>query len=76
MEPAFSYDGIHLTAHIHGAGPIDQVEDEKDPAQFLREGDYFADCVTSNREPKPDGEEGLRDMKLMAKIYASCKRNA
>jgi predicted dehydrogenase len=76
MEPAFGYQGIHLTAEIHGESPVDQNEDEKDPAQFVREGEYFADCITSNKEPKMDGEEGLRDMKLMAQIYASCKRKA
>ncbi|MGA8596779.1 MAG: Gfo/Idh/MocA family oxidoreductase [Bryobacteraceae bacterium] len=74
LEPAFAYEGIHLTAHIHGQPPIEQLENEKDPAQFLREGEYFADCVNSDKEPKPNGEEGLRDMKLMAEIYASAKR--
>jgi predicted dehydrogenase len=71
MEPAFGYEGIHLTAHIHGEPATDQLENEKDPAQFLREGEYFADCINSGKEPKPNGEEGLRDMKLMMEIYAS-----
>src|SRR6185312_15559619 len=76
LEPAFSYQGIHLTAHIRGESPVEQTEDEKDPAQFLREGEYFADCINSNKEPKMNGEEGLRDMKLMAQIYASCRRHS
>jgi predicted dehydrogenase len=41
----------------------------KDPGCFVREADHFAECVFSNREPGPNGEEGLRDMKLMAAIY-------
>ena len=47
---------------------------EKDPAQFPREADHLADCILQNKEPKTPGEEGLRDMKLMAAIYKSCGR--
>ena len=45
---------------------------EKDPAQFVREADHFARCVFDNKEPKSNGEEGLRDMRYMAEIYRSC----
>jgi predicted dehydrogenase len=69
LQPAFSYEGIHLT------GPdVDAQSAEKDPAQFTREAEYFADCVINDVEPKSDGEEGLRDMKYMAEIYKSCGR--
>ncbi len=73
-EPAFGYDGLRLTARIQGEPPIDEPTPEKDPAQFTREAEYFADCITSGKEPKMAGEEGLRDMKLMAEIYRSCGR--
>jgi predicted dehydrogenase len=73
LEPAFAYEGIHLTAHIQGEPPIDQPNPERDPIQFQREADHFAQCLTSNQDPKPTGEEGLRDMKLMMHIYNSCK---
>jgi predicted dehydrogenase len=76
VEPSFSYEGLRLTAHIQGEAPIDEPNQEKDPAQFQREGDYFAQCIQNNQEPKPNGEEGLRDMKLMAAIYESCKRRS
>ncbi len=74
MEPAFSYEGIHLKAEIKGQAPIDQPSTYKDPAQFVTEADYFADCVFTNKEPKSDGEEGLRDMRYMAEIYKSAGR--
>jgi predicted dehydrogenase len=73
LEPAFAYEGIHLTAHIQGEPPIDQPNPERDPIQFQREADHFAQCIVGNQEPKPTGEEGLRDMKLMMDIYQSCK---
>jgi len=74
MEPAFSYQGIRLTAKIDGEPPIDDASPDKDPVQFLREADHMADCVRENREPKPNGEEGLKDMKIMMEIYKSCGR--
>ncbi len=74
MEPAFSYEGIHLKAEIKGQPPIDQPSTYKDPAQFVTEADYFADCVFTNKQPKSDGEEGLRDMRYTAEIYKSAGR--
>ena len=75
VEPAFSYEGLHLKAEIHGQSPIDEPNPDKDPSQFAREADYFADCVFNNKDPKSDGAEGLRDMQWMAQIYKSCGRS-
>ncbi len=75
VEPAFGYEGQRLKAEIHGQPPIDEPNPSKDPSQFVREGDYFADCVFNDKEPKSDGEEGLRDMQLIANIYKSCGRS-
>ncbi len=74
MEPAFGYDGLRFKAEIHGEAPIDEPTDQKDPYQFVTEADYFADCVFEGKEPKTNGEEGLRDMKYMSDIYKSCGR--
>ncbi|HWF48970.1 MAG TPA: Gfo/Idh/MocA family oxidoreductase [Bryobacteraceae bacterium] len=71
VEPAFGYQGLHLKAQIKGEPPIDDLNTDKDPAQFVIEADYFSDCVLNDKEPKTDGEEGLRDMQLIAKIYQS-----
>jgi predicted dehydrogenase len=70
LLPAFGYQGLHLTAEI-GQQKIDQPEAGHDPEQFTVQADYFADCVFQNKEPKTDGEEGLRDTMLMSKIYQS-----
>ncbi|MDQ2840685.1 MAG: Gfo/Idh/MocA family oxidoreductase [Acidobacteriota bacterium] len=75
MEPAFSYEGIHLKANLNGQPPIDEPASYKDPQQFAVEADYFADCVSGNKEPKSNGEEGLRDMKYMTEIYKSAGRS-
>ena len=74
LQPAFGYQGIHLTAQIKGETPVDVLSSEKDPAQFTRQADYFADCIINDDEPKSNGDEGLRDMKYMSEIYKSCGR--
>lgn len=71
MEPAFGYEGQHLKADIKGEVPIDEPNPARDPSQFVTEADHFARCVFDNKEPKTNGEEGLRDMQYMAEIYRS-----
>jgi predicted dehydrogenase len=71
MEPAFAYQGLHLRAKIEGQPPIDEPNTQKDPYQFALEADDFAGCILQNKEPKANGEEGLRDMQWMAEIYKS-----
>jgi predicted dehydrogenase len=70
VEPAFGYSGIHLTAEI-GHQKIDEPVTPPDPQQFIVQADYFANCITQDKEPSADGEEGLRDMELMSRIYQS-----
>ena len=74
LEPAFSYEGIRFTAKAQGEAPIEEVNPNKDPAQFVSEADHFAECILENKEPKSNGEEGLRDMQHMVNIYKACGR--
>ncbi|HEY6445692.1 MAG TPA: Gfo/Idh/MocA family oxidoreductase [Acidobacteriaceae bacterium] len=69
MEPAFPYQGMRLEAHSSDGLDLDVRDEQKDPAQFTAQADYFADCVWNNREPKTDGQEGLRDMTCISQIY-------
>ena len=69
VEPAFPYDGQRLVARVAGEPPIDEPSTLRDPGCFVRLADHFAECIFSNREPGPNGAEGLRDMKLIAAIY-------
>lgn len=70
MDPAFPYQGMHLTGSLDRQ-PLDVPDPWQDPRQFTEEADYFADCVWNDREPKTDGEEGLRDMTYISEIYKS-----
>jgi xylose dehydrogenase (NAD/NADP) len=42
--------------------------------QMTEEFDYFADCLLTGRDPHPDGEHGLVDMRTIAAIYESAER--
>ena len=71
LSPAFGYQGIHMKAELYDQGPIDMPDPQHGPEQFTVQADYFADCIWNNKTPRSDGEEGLRDMKLMSEIYTS-----
>jgi predicted dehydrogenase len=76
MNPAFSYDGMHLKAQLANGQRIDEPEVRRDPVDFTTQADYFAHCVWNREEPKTDGQEGLRDMMLMSQIYTSAGMKA
>jgi predicted dehydrogenase len=72
VESAFPYQGQHLTASFNDKTSLDEPNPEKDPSHFVRMGDYFSNCILKNEEPKTNGEEGLRDMEWISRIYKSC----
>ena len=69
MAPAFNYDGMHLTGQIGRDQKIDEVSPIRDPMEFTRQADHFADCIWNDKTPKTPGEEGLRDLELLSQIY-------
>jgi predicted dehydrogenase len=75
-EPAFAYQGLHLTGMLATPGggkptPLDEPNPDKDPSQFTLQADYFSNCILHDETPKTAGEEGLLDMQYMSKIYES-----
>lgn len=79
LDTAFAYEGLHLKGHSDpdskSGGPgidISQPNPERDPMHFQREADHFSECIRLNRTPKTPGEEGLRDMECIQRIYRSC----
>jgi predicted dehydrogenase len=75
VDNAFSYEGLLLRAEMNGADPIVMPSPNPDPAHFVAEAEHFAECIQQDKPNKAPGEEGLRDMELMTRIYDSCKRN-
>jgi len=72
--PAFNYDGMHLEVSAYGSPTLSESNPAHDPYQFIAEADHFAECILENKVPVTTGEEGLRDMRLIAEIYRSAGR--
>ncbi len=70
INPAFNYDGVHLRGELSGQ-TLDEPNPSRDPYQFQAQAEHFSHCVQNNLEPQSPGEEGLKDMRYIAKIYRS-----
>lgn len=73
MDPAFGYHGTKLRFGKLGE---DKKETEIHPTlpdkdQFALELDHFSECITTNRQPRTPGEEGLQGQRIMEAIYNS-----
>jgi predicted dehydrogenase len=72
LAPAFAFEEERrLSGKIAGRWfaktfkPIDE---------FALELDYFAKCIREGHRPKPDGEQGLRDIIIIDAIYQAAKK--
>lgn len=34
---------------------------------------YFSECILNNRDPEPDGEDGLRDVRVLVAVEAALR---
>jgi predicted dehydrogenase len=71
LAPAFAFEEERrLSGKIAGTwfakefAPLDE---------FALELDYFSKCIRENTNPEPDGEQGLRDMVIIAAIYEAAR---
>jgi predicted dehydrogenase len=73
LEPATRYSGNRMWTGRDGREQ--EVTPPTGPAktQFAGQLDHMAECVASGREPIVSGEEGLRDMRIVAAIYRSAR---
>lgn len=71
MDSAYSYAG-DLKQEITIEG---EKQEQSFPAgdQFGAEIQYFSDCVLNNKEPEPNGSEGLADVRIIRAIIESAK---
>ena len=72
LEPAFlKPSGLTLSR-----GDVTASFDLEDVGQYHQmreEFDYFADCVLADREPLPDGEHGLVDMRVIEGAFEAAE---
>ena len=66
VNPGFTY-GEPLVDVIAADGEKKKI-DLPETDQFGGELKYFSDCILQNRDPEPDGEEGLADVRVIEGI--------
>jgi predicted dehydrogenase len=70
VDQAFVYEGLRLRGNV-SRNQIDELNPSRDPSQFQAEAEHFSNCVINNQQPQSPGEEGLRDMQYITRIYKS-----
>ena len=68
LDNPFANSGVHLTGKAGGYA-FDQLNPGQDHFQLRLEGEHFADCVRHGWVPLSPGEEGLKDLVAIEKIY-------
>ncbi|HYO08430.1 MAG TPA: Gfo/Idh/MocA family oxidoreductase [Tepidisphaeraceae bacterium] len=71
MEPAFGYGGQKL--RVRGRGKNEEI-DFPQVNHFVAEMDHFAQCILNNTDPRTPGEDGLRDVHIMEKLYQAVEQ--
>ncbi len=66
VSPGFTF-GVGLRHRLTLGGKSSEQAFEA-TNQFGGELQYFSDCILHNREPEPNGEEGLADVRVLAAI--------
>jgi predicted dehydrogenase len=73
LDPAFAYDEERRLFGKIGGRWFEKKFKVMD--EFALELDAFADAIHRQRDPEPDGNEGLRDVVVMQAIYRSAREN-
>jgi predicted dehydrogenase len=73
LDPAYAYDEERRLFGKIGGRWFEKKFKPMD--EFALELDAFADCIRRQRDPEPDGNEGLRDVVVMQAIYRSAREN-
>jgi len=71
MDPAFGFQSP--LEHDRTAGKTKTHETFKATDQFGGELRYFSDCILNDRDPEPDGAEGLADLRVTDAILRAMK---
>lgn len=71
LDPAYEYaQGLEYQLTLKGETETQKFS-KRD--QFAAELVYFSDCVANDRDPEPDGLEGLADVRVINALYQSIK---
>lgn len=72
VEPAFEYvEELTYTVTKKGGQPERHTIPKSD--QFAPELNHFSECIVKNEEPRPNGYEGLADMRVIEALVVSAE---
>jgi predicted dehydrogenase len=72
VDPAYDFAGT--LRHVLKINGKEQKKSFPRRDQFAPLLTYFSDCILKNREPEPNGIEGLRDVRIIEALYDSAER--
>ncbi|WP_110685027.1 Gfo/Idh/MocA family protein [Salinicola aestuarinus] len=67
-SPCFGFGPELELTYVVDTGEARQTYRFEPVDQFGGEVQYFSDCILNDRQPEPDGEEGLMDVRVLAAI--------
>ena len=71
VDPAYAYKGeLRTVITVDGRKRRRQYA-KRD--QFAPEIAHFSECIRTGRDPRPDGREGLADVRIIRALYRSAK---
>lgn len=73
LQPANNYTGLRM--YVNRGNTSEEVMLQP-VDHFAKEMDHMSQCVMENKAPLTPGEEGLRDMKIIAAIYQAAQSGA
>lgn len=77
LDPATDYYRHRMRVErARAEGPVESVIEERpipEKNQFALMLDHFSECIQQNKEPRTPGEEGLRDVRLIERIYEAAR---
>ena len=72
VDPAYEYaQGLQYELIVDGKIRRRKRISKRD--QFAPELLYFSDCILTNRQPEPSGEEGQQDVRIVEALYESAE---
>ena len=71
MQTGYTFRGA-MQMHLTDRGGTTKTTEFEERDQVGPEIEYFSECVLKNREPEPNGLEGLADMTIIDAINESC----
>lgn len=72
LEPATGYSGHAMRVHVGGAAET-RVLPAPAKNQFVAQLDHLSECILNGTDPIVGGEEGVRDMRVIAAIYEAAR---